>query len=93
MNLNKTASNVLIHILNGNATSKKISEQMQNIDVRSIQRALIRLTDLGLLTRIGTNHPNYRINYEVLLDSSIADKLLEDDHRSKSIFNHELIEW
>ncbi len=93
MNLNKNTSYVLIHILNGNNTSKKISEQLRNVNIRSIQRALIRLTDLGLLTRIGTNHPNYSINYEVLLDLNISDKLLENENRPKSMFNHELIEW
>ncbi len=93
MNLNKNASYVLIHILNGNNTAKKISEQMQTIDVRSVQRALARLTDLGLLTRIGTNHPNYKVNYDELIELNIADKLLEDENRPKSIFNHNLIEW
>lgn len=93
MNLNKNTSYVLIHILNGNDTAKKISEQMQTVDVRSIQRALVRLTDLGLLTRIGTNHPNYKINYYRLFDLNIADKLLEDENRPKSIFNHNLINW
>lgn len=92
MNLNKNTSYVLIHILNGNDTAKKISEHMRNVDVRSIQRALIRLTDLRLLTRIGTNHPNYSINYDVLLGLNIADKLLEEENQPKSMFNHELIE-
>ncbi|HUD10396.1 MAG TPA: Fic family protein [Candidatus Saccharimonadales bacterium] len=93
MDLNKNNSYVLIHILNGNDTAKKISQQMQSVDVRSIQRALARLTDLGLLTRIGTNHPSYRVNHDKLLDLNIADKLLEDENRPKSIFNHELINW
>ena len=93
MNLNKNTSYVLIHVLNGNDTTKKISEQMQGIDVRSIQRALTRLTELEVLKRIGTNHPNYQINFDKLLGLNIADKLLEDENRPKSIFNHELIEW
>ncbi len=93
MNLNKNTSYVLIHILNGNDTAKKISEQMPSIDVRSIQRALARLTELGLLTRIGTNHPSYMINYFKLLNYNIPDKLLEDENRPKSIFNHALIDW
>ncbi len=93
MNLNKSTSYVLIHILNGNDTTKKICEHMQSIDVRSIQRALTRLTELELLTRVGTNHPNYIVNYEKLFDLNITDKLLEDENRPKSIFNHELINW
>ena len=93
MNLNKNTSYVLIHVLNGNGTAKKISEQMQNVDVRSIQRALSRLTDLELLTRVGTNHPKYEVNYDKLLDIKVADKLLEDTNRPKSIFRHDLITW
>jgi Fic/DOC family protein len=93
MSLNKHTSYVLIHILNGNATAKKISERMQDVDVRSIQRALVRLTDLELLTRFGTNHPSYKVNYDKLFVLSVADKLLEDENRPKSIFNHDLINW
>jgi hypothetical protein len=93
MNLNKNTSHVLIHLINGNDTAKKISGYMQGVDVRSIQRALVRLTDLGLLTRIGTNHPSYKVNYGKLLKLNVADKLLEDENRPKSIFNHELINW
>jgi Fic family protein len=93
MNLNKNTSYVLIHILNGSDTAKKISEHMQNIDVRSIQRALTRLTELELLTRVGTNNPNYMVNYDKLFYLNIVDKLLEDENRPKSIFNHALIDW
>lgn len=93
MNINKSSSYVLIHILNGNDTARKISEHMQSIDVRSIQRALARLTELELLTRVGTNNPNYMVNYEKLFDLNITDKFLEDENRPKSIFNHELINW
>jgi hypothetical protein len=94
MNLNKNTSYVLIHVLNGNDTAKKISEQMQSVDVRSIQRGLTRLTDLELLKRIGpNNHPSYTVNYDKLLDLNIADKLLEDENRPISIFNHELVKW
>jgi len=93
MDLNKNTSYVLIHILNGNDTAKKISEQMQSIDVRSIQRALTRLTSLELLTRVGTNHPTYKVNYEKLFNLNITDKLLENENRPISIFNHGLINW
>ena len=93
MNLNKNTSYSLIHILNGNDTAKRVSEQMKGVDVRSIQRALVRLTDLGILTRIGTNHPRYLVNYDKLFDLTISSKLLEDENRPKSIFNHGLIDW
>ena len=76
MNLNKNTSYVLIHILNGNDTAKKISKQMQNVNIRSIQRALIRLSGLEILQKIGTNHPSYKVNYEKLFDLRITDKLL-----------------
>jgi Fic family protein len=66
---------------------------MQDIDIRSIQRALARLTDLELLIRNGTNNPSYKVNYEKLFNLNIADKLLENEERPKSIFNHELVDW
>jgi hypothetical protein len=66
---------------------------MQSIDIRSVQRALTRLTELGILARVGTNHPNYKVHYDKLFDLNIADKLIEDENRPKSIFNHELIDW
>ena len=79
MNLNKKTSYVLIHILNGNNTSKKIKKQMQNVNIRSIQRALARLNELEILKRIGTNnHPSYEVNYKKIVDLIITDKLVED---------------
>jgi len=93
MNLSKNTSYVLIHVLNGNETAKKISDQMPAVDIRTIQRALIKLVGLELLSRIGTNHPKYHVNYDKLLILNVAEKLLEDDKRPKSTFNHTLIEW
>ena len=93
MNLNKNTSYVLIHLLNGNNTAKKISELMQGIDIRSIQRALQRLTELDLIKRIGNNNPTYIVNYEKIIDFNIIDKLLEDENRPVSMFNRDLIDW
>lgn len=93
MNLNKNTSYVLIHILNGSNTSSQISSLMQSTDIRSIQRALNRLTELELITRIGTNSPKYTVNYNKLLDFNIAEKLLLDENRPTSLFNHELLNW
>ncbi len=93
MNLNKNTSYVLIHLLNGNNTAKKISELMQGIDIRSIQRALQRLTELDLIKRIGNNNPTYTNNYEKIIDFNILDKLLEDGNRPVSMFNRDLIDW
>ena len=93
MNLNKNTSYVLIHLLNGNNTAKKISELMQGIDIRSIQRALQRLTELDLIKRIGNNNPTYIVNYEKIIDFNIIDKLLEDENRPVSMFNRDFIDW
>ncbi len=93
MNLNKNTSYILIHVLNGNDTATKVSSVMKNIDVRTIQRGLSRLTELNILNKIGTNHPKYIVNFESLLTLNIADKFLEDENRPKSIFNHNLINW
>lgn len=93
MNLNKNTSYVLIHILNNNNTSSQISSLIQNTDIRSIQRALNRLTELELITRIGTNNPRYTVNYNKLLDFKITEKLLLDDNRPTSLFNHKLFNW
>ena len=93
MNLNKNTSYVLIHLLNGNNTAKKISELMQGIDIRSIQRALQRLTELDLIKRIGNNNPTYTNNYEKIIYFNILDKLLEDENRPVSMFNRDLIDW
>ncbi|MEI8073061.1 MAG: hypothetical protein WCH00_03155, partial [Candidatus Saccharibacteria bacterium] len=93
MNLNKNTSFVLIHLLNGNNTAKKISELMQGVDIRSIQRALLRLKELDLVERFGNNNPTYTVNYEKLIDFKILDKLLENENRPVSIFNRDLIDW
>lgn len=57
MKLNKNTSYTLLHILNGNTTAAKISEQMPGVDIRSVQRALVRLTELDVVTKKGTNRP------------------------------------
>ena len=93
MNLNKNTSYTLIYLLNGNNTAKKISKLMQGIDIRSIQRALQRLTELDLIKRIGNNNPTYTNNYEKIIDFNILDKLLEDENRPVSMFNRDLIDW
>ena len=93
MNLNKSMSYILIHVLNGNDTASKISAVAENINIRTIQRALNRLTELKILKRIGTNHPKYAINYESLITLNIVDKFLEDEKRPISRFNHNFINW
>lgn len=93
MKLNKNTSYVLLIILGGANTASQIGTQITKVDIRSIQRALVRLTELGLLTRHGTNNPNYSVNYERLIKSTTADKLLEDENRPSTRFNNGLIAW
>lgn len=93
ISINKNSSYVLLHLLQGRDTATKINEYLSDSDIRSIQRGLSRLTELGVITRHGTNHPNYTVNYAALLRTSIADKLLENEQRPGSIFNMHFIEW
>lgn len=93
MRLNKNTSYVLRHLLSGCRTSSDISSKMKGVDVRSIQRALERLSDARIATRTGpSNNPTYSIDYLNLLYSDIPDKILEDEQRPESSFNHELFE-
>jgi Fic family protein len=94
MRLNKNTLYVLRHLLSGYRTSSEISNKMKDVDVRSIQRALERLSDARIVTRTGpSNNPTYSIDYLNLLSFSIPDKILEDEQRPESSFNHELFEW
>lgn len=94
MNLNKRSAYVLIHLLNGNSTATQIAERMAGTDIRSIQRALLRLVELKLIYKHGpANKPNYNINYNQLLKSTIPEKLLEDEVRPESTFRYNLLEW
>jgi Fic family protein len=93
MKLNKHASYVLLYLLNGAATAAAISERMPDVDIRSIQRSLVRLTELGLIVRNGTNNPTYSVHYQNLLKAAISDKLLEDEDRPMSAFHHNFIIW
>lgn len=94
MRLSKSTAHVLLHILNGATTTAKISQQIPSIDVRSVQRALQRLVELGLVERHGTsNNPTYDICYSNLLNADIAAKMLEDEVRPSSSFNHHLLDW
>jgi hypothetical protein len=93
MKLNKSSSYVLIYILQGYETAATISEQLKSVDIRSIQRSLVRLVDLGIITRNGTNNPTYGVNYRQLVASDIDEKLLEDETRPSTTFNHQFITW
>lgn len=94
MTINKSSSYVLIHILNGRNTAAMIAKEVTNVDIRSIQRSLVRLVDLGLIKRSGgTNNPSYSVVYENLIITPIADKFVEDEARPASTLNFNLISW
>lgn len=93
MRLNKTAYYSLLCILNGQDTAAKISRQLSNIDLRSVQRALIRLTATGLIVRHGTNNPTYSIDHSRLLLANIDQKYLEDPQRPETGLNYQFLEW
>ena len=91
MKVKKGSSYVLIYIQRGYGTEATISEQLKSVDIRSVQRSLIRLVDLGVATRNGTNNPTYSVNYRQLIDLNIDERLLENEDRPSTALNHELI--
>jgi len=93
MKLNKTASFVLIHLLGGAITAADVSNKMPSVTIRSIQRALVRLTDAGVLERHGVNDPRYTVQYDNLSAQEIDVKLLENIERPESTFNFAFLEW
>ena len=93
MKLSKNVSFVLIHLLNGANSAAKIAEQMPAVTLRSIQRALVRLTEGGLIERHGVTNPCYSLNYGKLTKQPINPALLENNRRPGSSFNFALLEW
>jgi Fic family protein len=91
--INKNSSYVLIQLLQGRNTATKISKHVPNTDIRTIQRGLSRLTELGIAIKKGTNHPTYTVNYESLLRTNITDKLLENEERPETTLNLDFIGW
>ena len=94
MRLNKSTSYVLLALLRGHTTSTSIHEYLTNLEIRTIQRALSRLLEMGLLTQSGpSNDPVYAVSYPELLRANIPEKLLTDEDRPESIFNYGLLDW
>lgn len=94
MTLNKTSAFVLLHLLKGAATAAVISRELPAVDVRSVQRALTRLVEMGLIARSGSsNNPTYSLNYDTVLQQAIPAKLLENEERPEVGFNFGLIDW
>jgi Fic family protein len=93
MKLNKSSSYVLLYLLKGYTTAPAISEQLKSVDIRSIQRSLLKLVELQIITRKGVNSPTYSINYEKLVTLTIPEKLLENEDRPTTTLNHAFIKW
>lgn len=94
MRLSKNTLYVLIYILGGATKASEIAKKMPQLDVRSIQRALERLHDNELITRDGpVNGPAYSLQYRTLLATEFPEKILEDEERPESVFNHALLDW
>ena len=94
MRLSKNTLYVLIYILGGATKASEIAKKMPQLDVRSIQRALERLHDNGLVTRDGpVNGPAYSLQYQTLLATEFPEKILEDEERPESVFNNALLDW
>lgn len=94
MHLNKTSAYTLLCVLGGVTTAAQVSQKLPNVNLRSIQRALARLNQAGLLNKQGSNNnPTYSPYYPAVLYQNISSKLLEDDNRPGTVFNHQLISW
>ncbi len=93
MKLNKNSSYVLLLILSGSRTAPQIGEKIPAIDIRSVQRALTRLIELGIIIRQGKTKPIYAIHYKNLFSFDVKSTFLEDDRRPTTRFNREMISW
>lgn len=94
MKLNKSTSFVLIHILNGLTQASQVAAQPNAPDVRSVQRALQRLVELGLVIKQGsTNNPLYTCLYKNVLQADIPAKLFDNDQRPNSQYRFQFIDW
>ncbi len=94
MKLNKSNSYTLIHLLNGDSTVASIAKQADAPDVRSIQRAMQRLTELDLITKKGANNnPSYACNFTNILHAEIPEKIFDEETRPISHYRFNLIDW
>ena len=93
MKLKKNTSFVLIHLLDGVDSAAQITEQMPRLSLRSVQRALVRLNEGGIINRHGVTDPRYSLNYEKILKQPLNMTVLENVGRPKSTFNFALLDW
>ncbi len=94
MKLNKSSSYALIHLLNGHKTASSIAEHTDAPDIRSIQRALQRIIDLGLVEKHGAaNSPKYSPNFSQIIQADIPPKLFDYETRPVSNYRFSLVDW
>ena len=94
MKPNKNNLAVLLCILRGESRTADIVKSLIGKDVRSIQRSLARLTELGLVNKQGpSNNPAYTINYASLVVANIPEKIFYDDDRPETHYNFALLDW
>ncbi|HET9721633.1 MAG TPA: Fic family protein [Candidatus Saccharimonadales bacterium] len=92
--INRTAAYALIYLLSGKKTTADVANELSDVTLRSIQRAISRLLEIGIIEKKGRdNNPVYKINYRAVLQLRIAEKFLEDENRPISDFNYELVAW
>lgn len=94
MKLSKSSSYVLVHLLNGHDTASSIAAQSDIPNVRSIQRALQTLVDLGLIKKHGAlNSPYYTASLSDILRADVPPKLFDDEARPTSRYRFAFIDW
>ena len=93
MKLNKSMSFALLHLLGGAVSAAEISEKMPAVTVRSIQRALVRLAEAGLVKRHGVTDPRYSLEYGRIIKQPVNAALLENPGRPAVAFNFGLVDW
>ncbi|MFZ2545148.1 MAG: Fic family protein [Candidatus Saccharimonadales bacterium] len=85
---------MLLCILRGESRTADIAKNFIGKDVRSIQRSLARLTELGLVDKQGpSNNPDYTVNYANLVVANIPEKIFYDDNRPETHYNFALLDW
>ena len=93
MRLNKNTSFVLIHLLGGASSTAQIAKRMPGPTLRSVQRALVRLNEAGIIERHGVTDPRYSLNYEKVVRQPVNFAILENIDRPRSSFNFALLDW
>ena len=93
MRLNKSTSFALIHLLSGADSAAQIAERMPTPTLRSVQRALVRLSEGEIIERHGVTDPRYSLNYEKVLRQPVNMAVLENIGRPRSTFNFALLDW